>query len=163
MTVKASYVSLRLAAALVVSSCAVLPHSAAKLPHIRLRGGGEFRVVRVSYGTEHKCKDVRRLHFDAESAAEAEKFYVRTPGPAVAVWWGWVSPGSGGYALGPSGRATLLLPDGGKRNLDYPDPVGDIRVLLIRNPPTDIKRFALEIAVERERVQFEVNNPAYRP
>ena len=152
-----------LSAALLLSSCAHVSSPTAQLPRVPLHSGGEFRIFRVSYGTKHEFgTDSRIGHLFASHHPQLGERYGRgTQQPSVCIWWGWVVSPTEGYVLGPSGQATLLLPHGRKRVLEYPDPTGDVRSLLIDHPPRNQERLRLRVPVNGESVEFEINNPAY--
>jgi hypothetical protein len=153
--------------ALVLSSCAISPREAARLPRIPLRGGGEFRVLHISYGTDHRFKNVHRLRLHPESVQDVKDKHTFTQVPAVAIWWGTVEPESGEYRLGPVGPAFLLLPEERKQLLAK-DAFGDVRRLFIYQPRRDQQTLRIRIPVtapvrgaKNEWVEFEISNPAY--
>jgi hypothetical protein len=105
---------------------------------------------------------------DPESVEDVKGKHTHTQDPAVAIWWGTVEPNSGEYWLGPSGPAILLLSGGRRQILEYPDAVGEVRLLFIYQPPRDQRTLRVRLPVtapvrgaKQEWVQLEINNPAY--
>jgi hypothetical protein len=167
---KALHPTLILLVTLVLTACAAMPGSTVRLPRIALRGGGELRVFQISYGIEHKVKNPRALRMDRESVEDVRSCGYGTRAPAVAIWWGTVDPKKGEYMLGPSGPAILLLPGGRKQVLEYPYAVGEVRLLLIYQPPRGQRILRVRIPVvaavrgaKYEWVELAIDNPAYTP
>lgn len=143
------------------------------LPRVPLKGGGEFRVVKVGYGTRHQHGRDPEVSFwlwnhlpawlQARIPYPEEGAGIGTSVPSVAIWWAWFDPKTRAPMLGPTGSGEVVFDSGATRSL-RPESVsaGDIRPLLILEPPQDSKHLKVRIPVNDEPVEFQLANPAYQ-
>jgi hypothetical protein len=147
------------------------------LPHMRLADGGEFRVVKVVYGTEqdHYLHGAPKFFFT---------FWERMPGwlqrvvpypwtglsgeiprgAGISIWWAWFDPETGRPELGPSGDGVMTLDSGERVPFPYPNPADDYRQILIPNPPRDSQwlHFSVPVNELEKPTEFTIRNPAWR-
>lgn len=155
-------------------------HHAASLPRITLVGGGEFRVVKVCYGTEgdhhlggapkqvvwawnHLPTPLRRLipYPGGESAL--------VPNPnhtALSIYWAFIDPVTQKAEYGPSGDVLMTTDSGEQSNLGWPDPFQGpngrgYRQIFVDEPPRNSSRLRFRVPVEDETVEFTIDNPAH--
>ena len=148
-----------------VSALLIAPRESrdGKLPRIRLKGGGELRVIKVDYGTTHEFGSRSEMlsKLDRWIPQFGEWACTHTKVPTVAIWWGWWDPSERRIVICPTGKATLLLSSGKRQKIDYDQSgIGDIRRLIFEPPRTE-RRLRIRMPVNYEMVDFELPNPGY--
>jgi len=136
---------------------------AGRLPRIPLKGGGEFRVIKVDYGKRHEFGSRSEMlnKLDRWIPQLGQWNCTNTKVPTVAIWWGWWDPSERRIVICPTGKATLLLSSGKWQKIDYDQSgFGDVRRLAFEPPRTE-HRLRIRIPVNNEMVDFELPNPGY--
>ena len=159
--------------AMVVCAIAVVMTRAPRLPRVKLADGGEFRVLQINYGTEHRLaaapRPIQWMWEQLPSFVQA-----RIPQPslgadglgsdkvALSIWRAWFDPATGKPEIGPSDNAVMTLDEGERINLDWPDPSDSCRQIFVIDPPNYSRRLRFHVVVNEERVDFTIANPAFR-
>jgi len=154
-------------------------------PHLHLRDGSDFRVVKITYtaqasdSTDHNIGASRFRWWLWRHLPSELQNRMATPGygignqasdhPAISIWWAWINPNTQIPDLGPSGDVILTTDSGHQQNLGWPDPADDgtpsgpaYRQIFVTDPPTDSPHLTFDVPVEEEIVHFTIKNPAYR-
>lgn len=158
--------------AVLVGAAAIIAHRVAPLPRIKLADGGEFRVLQVRYGTEHRLGGApRAIHWVWDHLPLFLRTNIPPPPagtsgvgsdkPALSIWWGWFDPATGKPLLGPSDNAVMSLDSGERINLDWPEPADDYRQIFIIDPPRHSRMLRFHVVTNDERVDFAIKNPAF--
>ena len=156
-------------------------HRAATLPRIPLVGGGEFRVVQISYGDED-------AHHLGGAPPQFLRLWNRLPSlvqrvipppvrgdgvlvpsanhTALSIYWAWIDPVTQKPVLGPSGDVIMTTDSGEQTNLGWPDPFDDragdsFRQIFVDEPPRNSFKLRFRVPVNDETVEFTIDNPAY--
>lgn len=156
-----------------------LREEVADLPRIPLKGGGEFRVVKIAYGTAeaHRFGGAPRAVlwvWDRLPNAMRDRLPVPSGGEvlvpingrkALSIYWGWIDPATGTATLGPSGNVIMTTDPGEQRDTDWPSPFEykreGYRQIYVDEPPRDSRRLHFRVPVEDETVEFTIENPAF--
>jgi hypothetical protein len=158
--------------AVLLGAAAIIAHRGASLPRIKLPDGGEFRVLQVGYGTEHRLGGAPpAIHWVWDHLPLFLRAQIRQPPlgtsgvgsdkAALSIWWGWFDRATGKPLLGPSDNAVMSLDSGERINLGWPEPVDDYRQIFIIDPPRHSRVIRFHVVTNDERVDFAIKNPAF--
>jgi len=167
--------------AVVIGALSYWWSSSARLPHIKMKGGGEFRVYKICYGgpDDHQLARSPRVILSAWNHLPTFVQHLvpqpnfgdsgESPLPgytAVSVYWGWIERGAKLPAPSPTDPVIMTTDSGQEFNLGWAFPFdasdgGSYRQILIMHPPTDSRRLRFNLSVEDEKIEFAIDNPAY--
>lgn len=153
---------------------------AARLPHIRLPNGGEFRVLKVTYPPgpseprEHAIGAAPKAAFwiwhrlpkplqDRIPYPDTGSANLGSSHPGISIWWAYIAPKTGLPQLGPTDYALTTLDSGEQLGPIWPPPVEEgYRQIFLADPPHHSRKLHFRLSAEGQPVEFELANPAYR-
>jgi len=149
------------------------------MPRMILSDGGEFRVLKIAYGTGevHYLHGAPKLFFTLWRM-QPEWMQKVLPYPwnglsaevpggtatGISIWWAWYEPATHKAELGPSGDVIVTMDSGESVNLGWPNPVDEYRQILLTNPSRDSQWLHYFVPVNEleHPVEFTIRNPAWR-
>ena len=175
-------VLIALGAVLVAGVWLLFLKSAPSLPRIRFSDGGEFRVVKVCYGTEndhyvggapasffwawgHLPKRLQGFIPYPNTGARGMSPF--TNAWAISVFWGYIDPRTQKSEIGSTDYVMTTLDSGERLGRIWSEPAtndhGDeYRQIFLNDPPRHSKHLRFELGVEDQRVDFSILNPAFK-
>jgi hypothetical protein len=145
-----------------------------RLPRVRLSDGSEFRVLQISYGTEHALAGAPRwMHSLWANLPGLLRACFREPvredsglssgdnKPSLSIFWSWIDRRTGKWEIGPTDNVVMRLDNGERINLGWPDPGNSCRQIFVPEPPRNSRTLRFHVVVEEERVDFAIANPAF--
>jgi len=149
-----------------------------RLPHKKLRQGGELRVLQVHYDAvggqygSHQYQRAPEWKFRVWNALPQRLQNIISPPsegiggyssdhPAISIWWAHIDAGTHKAEIGKAGWVTVTLDNGGTLPRIWPEPAEDYREILIINPPHDSRQLRVKFHICDEAVHFTIDNPAY--
>ena len=144
-----------------------------ELPAVVLRNGGEVRVLKASFGTNHSLGRAPEIFYRTWYGLPKlmrgifpplprGAFGQMTDEPSVSVWWAWFDPLTGKAKDAKASRATMILDSGERVQLDWIHAENKQRQILISDVPFDSSTLTFLFAVNDEPLSFSVDNPAFR-